>query len=301
MRRHAELLLEAPPDLPRREEALAALTYETLPREDRVTCAPVVVVVERDTPGFESLVPAMAEAGLPLKVIVLDGYEDWEGYVPSVLAATLHRSVYVASTSIAHPDHFYATVRGALASPAPALLHLYAPCPIRHGFPPNQTVRRAQLAVETRTHPLLRFDPGREGVFGACLDLDGNPDPREAWARDADGNPLTPLHWAQGEARFQDEAAQGAIAAAVKNREAMWRLLQELAGLATPFTHRVRDQVAAELNAEHARAMAQLNAAHEQRLEDLRAEQHQRQAEQLRERLLTLARTARHEPEGGDA
>ena len=79
----------------------------------------------------------------------------------------------------------------------------------------------------------------------------------------------------------------------MKNREAMWRLLQELAGLATPFTQAVRGQVETELKAEHAQDLQKLKDEHEEALEQLRAEQHHLQAEQLRERLLALAQSAR--------
>ena len=70
----------------------------------------------------------------------------------------------------------------ALAHDGPALLHVYAPSPTRHGFPASATVDQARNAVASRALPLFRYDPRAEGVFGSRISLDGNPAPTEALA-----------------------------------------------------------------------------------------------------------------------
>lgn len=79
------------------------------------------------------------------------------------------------------------------------------------------------------------------------------------------------------------------LAAVAEERLRTWRTLQELAGVVTPFTARVRDQVEAELQARHDQELAQLREHHQLELEATRVAAQQELGAQVRESLLQLA------------
>ncbi len=68
-----------------------------------------------------------------------------------------------------------------------------------------------------------------------------------------------------------------------------WRVLQELAGLVTPFTERVRKEIEAEVAEAHAAELASLKAEYEGRIASLRDEYRAEVAKQIKERLVALA------------
>jgi pyruvate-ferredoxin/flavodoxin oxidoreductase len=68
-----------------------------------------------------------------------------------------------------------------------------------------------------------------------------------------------------------------------------WRMLQELAGLVTPFTERVRQEAAQQVAAERQAELAQQARDYEQRIAGLRAELQEQNRRAMRERLMQLA------------
>ncbi|MFG0285179.1 MAG: pyruvate ferredoxin oxidoreductase, partial [Phycisphaerales bacterium JB039] len=253
------------------------------------------------------------------------------------LLAMLSRRAYVLQTSVAAPDHLADGVRSALRFDGPALICVHCPSPQRHGFPAPRTLDQARLAVASRSFPLLRFDPAGAGVFGSCLDLRGNPALDALLARAADGKPLTPADWAITESRFRPRfqplpgagtpvdkvltkaaserddaparvtdpldksawAADPALLAWADDRLRLWRTLQEIAGVVTPFTQRVREDAERAVADEHARQIADLKRQHETALEQLRADFNAEAATRVRDGLLALAGYSQRE--GGDS
>ena len=208
----------------------------------------------------------------------------------------------------------------ALAWPGPALVHLHAPSPQRHGFPVAATLERARLAVESRAHPLLRYDPGAEGLFGLRASLEGNPEPEKQWGG------ASFAEWAAGEARFSVhfEALEGdgdlslddwlglaeserssrvpfveigerrlavssPMAQAAGERLALWNTLRELTGASSPFTERIREALAAELQAEKETEIGALQSEHEARVAEVQASADRQALDRLTDRLLTLS------------
>jgi len=244
------------------------------------------------------------------------------------LQALLARTAYVGQCSIGNGDHLAVTLQRALAFDGPALLHVHAPSPRAHGFAPEHTVRQAALAVASRAHCLFRFDPSAGGVFGSCLDLTGNPDPLETFTRES-GHAITPLDWLITEARFRDgfhqpesaespidaeplltmsapeRAGKGAkvtdpldrsswvasdeLIAFATDRLRLWRTLQELAGLVTPFTQRVREDAERAVASEREAEIAKLKREHEAALASLRAEFEGEAVGRVRDGLMRLA------------
>jgi pyruvate-ferredoxin/flavodoxin oxidoreductase len=322
MLRRAALEAKPPTDRPVQLEAIERLTWDDLDAADRAACPPLVLLGD-DTAllehGFEALTRILA-SDLPVKVVLLDGLGRLGKGPEPALAAMAHRRAFVLSGSLAHPEHLARGLADALTWPGPALLHIHAPSPHRHGFPVDATLDRAARAVEGRAHVLFRYDPGAEGLFGLRASLEDNP------GSDADWGSLTFADWAAGEARFADhfeplgerdgvpfsewlglsevdrrsrpptvEVDEGRLVVgermqrAAEERLSVWNVLRELTGTASPFTDQIRTQVKQEVEAEKQAQLDALKAEHEAKISELRSGREQEAISRLTERLMTLA------------
>jgi pyruvate-ferredoxin/flavodoxin oxidoreductase len=280
--RTAELLLEAPDDLPARKRELAALSWGDLTPDERNVCPPILLVAEAGFGGIAKLL----SSELPIKLLLLDPANLESRTVDPLVPELAGARSYVASTSIAHPEHLFDSVMDALDFGGPALIRVHTPSPTRHGFSTESTVERARLAVDCRVRPLLRFAPPESGGIGRGLNLDLNPDVNEPWSHDDAGTELTPTTWAAGETRYANDPDQ---AHAVRERARSWTTLQELAGVAAPFAAKVEARVEADLRATHQAELASVRADYEGRLEEADKNQARAQAARLRDRLMQLA------------
>jgi pyruvate-ferredoxin/flavodoxin oxidoreductase len=320
--RRAALEADPPPDRTARLEAIESIGWEDLEAEERASCPPLLLLGD-DTAlleqGFEALA-RLLESGLPVKVILLDGRGRLAAGPEPALVAMAHRSAFVLAGSPAHPDHLSRGMADALAWPGPALVHLHAPSPQRHGFAVDATLERARLAVEGRAHVLLRYDPGAPGLFGLRASLEGNPEPEENWGG------ASFAAWAAGEARFSQhfEALEGdsdlpldewlalaeserrgrvpfieieerrlgvseRMARAAAERLALWNTLRELTGGSSPFTESIREALAAELQAERETEIGALKSEHEARVAEVQAGADRQALDRLTDRLLALS------------
>jgi pyruvate-ferredoxin/flavodoxin oxidoreductase len=324
--RSAALELEAPPDRSARLEAIERLTWEDLEPEEQAACPPLLLLGDDATllgQGFE-LVTRLLVSGLPVKIVLLDGrgLDGLDGAEPAMVAMA-HRRAFVLAASLAHPDHLARGLLDALSWPGPALIHLHAPSPARHGFAVDATLERARLAVEGRAHPLFRYDPRAEGQFGLRASLEGNPGLEQDWGE------VNFAQWAAGESRFaqhfeplegngalslaewlalaeserrgktpaievgeQTLAVGAPVARAAAERLAIWISLKELTGVVSPFTQQIRAALEQELEAEQRKALEELQAEHEAAIAGVRGGADQEMLTRLTNRLMTLANLA---------
>jgi len=366
--RRARLELTKPMDAARLWSDLAALSWHDLTPQERERCPSLLLVGNNRILAGAGLsqIAALLGGDLPLKILVLadldlglSGHSSLESApapLPDAatdlgLLALARRDACIAQTSLGAPTHFLESLEAGFAFEGPALFHVHAPSPGRHGFPTHLTLEQARLAVATRTFPLFRYDPRGDGVFGTRIELAANPEPSALWERGttqpADRHPtptmakeatlpdaaMTPARWALGEARFRhwfeplaEDAAdplpldaylelaeserrgrtpyvsQGQpqrdlvhyrvapeLVAVCRERRDAWRLLQELAGLVTPFTERVRREAEERVAAERRAELEAQAAVYEQKLADLRAQLQQELRGDIRERLMDLA------------
>lgn len=77
---------------------------------------------------------------------------------PSVAAAGGY--AYVATASPSHPFDLIDKIRSAYKSTGSAFVHILCPCPVAWGYDPENTVRLARMAVESRTFPLFEIADG---------------------------------------------------------------------------------------------------------------------------------------------
>jgi len=339
--RRARLELDSPVEAQEAREQLRSLTYDGLTPDERRLCPPLLLVGGDDALGARSLsqLSALLSSILPVKVLVAAGLDvglaDGSGMgrdaeapgsaVPDLgLVALAHRTAYVAQSSIAFPDHLMDACLAAFGFDGPALVHVHAPSPQRHGFPTAATIAQARRAVSCRAFPLFTFDPDRAGVFGSRLELLGNP---------GDAKKPTLADWAVTEARFAacfvppeeddpaptplaeylalDQDKRGnrtpcvdtpdgarlrvlpAMVAVAEDRLHSWRTLQELAGVVTPFTARIQEATEQAVAAEHKSEIETLRQEYDARLQSLRAEVEREFTARLQQRLTELARRQR--------
>jgi pyruvate-ferredoxin/flavodoxin oxidoreductase len=313
---------ESPPDRSDRLEAIESIGWEDLETDERAACPPLLLLGD-DTAlleqGFETL-SRLLDSGLPVKVILLDGRGRLGSGPEPALVAMAHRSAFVLAASPAYPEHLSRGLTDALAWPGPAFVHLHAPSPERHGFPVAATLERARLAVEGRTHVLLRYDPGSPGLFGLRASLEGNPGLEQDWGG------ASFAEWAAGEARFAQhfeelegdgdlpldqwlalaESERGGkvpfveiderrltvssrMAEAAGERLAVWNTLRELTGAASPFTEHIRESLTEELQAERQAEIDAIKSEYESRIAEVSAGAERQALDRLTDRLLTLS------------
>ncbi|MBI3665792.1 MAG: 4Fe-4S binding protein [Acidobacteria bacterium] len=151
--------------------------------------------------------------------------------------AMMHPGVYVAQTTAAHLNHFYRAIMAANEFPGPAIVICYASCMPEHGIPDNMAMAQAKLAVESRTFPVLIYDPRKGERLRDCLSLQGNPVVKEDWYENPKtGEPVDFVAFARTEGRFARHFnANGEpdefVKLAQQDRLDNWHRLQELAGL----------------------------------------------------------------------
>jgi pyruvate ferredoxin oxidoreductase beta subunit len=72
-----------------------------------------------------------------------------------------HRVPYAATASIAYPDDLMRKIRKAVSIRSGLrFLHIYASCPTGWGFPSDQAIKVARMAVTSRAFPLYEVEDG---------------------------------------------------------------------------------------------------------------------------------------------
>ena len=247
------------------------------------------------------------------------------------LLALAQRNAFVAQTSVAKPAHIGESLLEALDFDGPALIQVYAPSPTRHGFASDCSLQQADLAVTSRVMPLYRYSPLAKGVFGSRISLEGNPLLHELMVPHGDAA-LTAADWALGQQRFRlsfqplaDDAPtptafhewlqldekqktrKTPYVASGKRRYSMtpamirmaeqsletWQTLQELAGVVTPFTEMLEQEIRAELAADHQAALDAQRAASDEEIQAIQQKTEAEIASKIRSRLLQLANRKR--------
>ena len=217
--RKAHLELESPADAARLGSELDRLTWRDLTPAERALCPTMLVVGSAGVLGGQGLsqVSWLLGTDLPIKLVLLAdldlGLSTRVGLdtpptaaadpgIDIALLALARRGACVAQTSLGAPEHLMESLTAAFGFQGPALLHVHAPSPARHGFAAERTIEQGRLALAARAFPLFLYNPQGDGVFGSRISLDRNPQPLDAWAGNGAEEALTPASWALTEGRF---------------------------------------------------------------------------------------------------
>jgi pyruvate ferredoxin oxidoreductase beta subunit len=148
-----------------------------------------------------------------------------------------HPDVFVAQTTAAHVNHFYKAVMRANEYKGPAVIITYTTCQPEHGVGDHLAGERARLAVDSRTFPLMIYDPEAGERIKDRLSLKGNPALDKDWYVDPKTSEKVDfITFARGEGRFEKHFddngnATPTLYAGNEDRRKNWRMLQEMAGI----------------------------------------------------------------------
>ena len=151
--------------------------------------------------------------------------------------AMMHPRTYVAQTTCAHVNHFYKSIIDALEFDGPAVVVCYTTCQPEHGVADNMATDQARLAVDTRTFPLLQYDPRKGDTIRERLSLQGNPSVKDDWWKNPKtGETVDFIDFCRSEGRFSKHFDREGNPSEIlelgkQDRLENWHLLQELAGL----------------------------------------------------------------------
>ncbi len=177
---------------PEKHEAqLRHFDWRDFSDEEFRLCPPVLSVGDDGAMhdvGFQNL-SRMMTSGRPIKVLVFDtqlhsaatARHQEEIRKEIALIAMAHRNTYVMQGAACNIAHLLEGFIEGVNARRPALFNIYSPCQIEHGVGDDMAQHQSRLAVESRAHPLYRYDPGRGVTLADCFDLDGNPAVDELW------------------------------------------------------------------------------------------------------------------------
>ena len=90
------------------------------------------------------------------------------------------------------------------------------------------------------------------------------------------------------------------LASFAERRLEVWNTLREMSGVVSPFIERIRTEAEQTAEAENQKRFESMKSTYESEIEHVRQEGDRRMAEQLRQRLLTLAGFGSGDSETGD-
>lgn len=152
------------------------------------------------------------------------------------LLCLMHKDVFVAQTTCAHVNHFYRAILAANEYPGPAVVIVYTTCQPEHGVADHLAAHQAQLAVDSRTFPLVVHDPRKGKRLRERVSLAGNPSVKTDWYEHPKLGRIDFISFARSEGRFakhfdKDGNSSETLMATQQDRLQNWRTLQEMAGV----------------------------------------------------------------------
>jgi pyruvate-ferredoxin/flavodoxin oxidoreductase len=227
--RQAELELSDNYDAVAFEKAHRDFDWHAFTPEEQQLMPPVLVLCRAETTGGATL-KRLLSSPYPVKVVMLnnegltlpaaavdpDKIQRLQSLVfwekEADLIALMHAGTFVLQTTAANPEHLIQGVTEAMAHDGPVLIHIYAPHPRASEIAPDQVMKQAALASQSRVFPLFKITTG---ATGASLNIDANPQPDQDWtqrdlpviepsmAESSISVAFTAAHWAIQESRYQ--------------------------------------------------------------------------------------------------
>ena len=142
----------------------------------------------------------------------------------------MHPNTFVAQTSCAMSNHFYKSIMAANEYDGPAVVSVYTTCQPEHGIGDNMAMQQSKLAVDTRTFPVLIYDPRKGEKIAQRLSLQGNPSEKTDFFIEPKTNDV--YDFIRFPKHFGKDGNPGeTLIKAKQERLDNWRTSQELAGI----------------------------------------------------------------------
>ncbi len=146
-----------------------AFDWRQFTDEEYLLCPPVVCTSDAGTHEFLALV----RTGKPIKVLLLDTHAR-SCEQEAALSAMALRHAYVMQGAIHHASHLAKGFIEGLNARRAALFNVACPCSNEAGISSATSGIQSKLAVESRAHPLLRYNPDLGERVHERLTLEGN-------------------------------------------------------------------------------------------------------------------------------
>ena len=188
----------------------ARFGWRDLSAQEWALCPPVVLVGDEAALAGNGAgaVLELLRSGKPLKVLCLDAHAyrrlaelpgsappfgeadpGTEGDTPPAeslaselaLQALAQGTAYVEQGSLGDVPRLLEGFRRGLTSPRPALFAVFRASLPAHGGADALAAQQSRLALQSRAHPWLRFDPDAGAALHERLSLAGNPAPEAPW------------------------------------------------------------------------------------------------------------------------
>ena len=117
------------------------------------------------------------------------------------------------------------------------MVSVYTTCQPEHGVGDKMAMEQSKLAVDTRTFPVLIYDPRKGDKIAQRLSLQGNPSEKTDFFIEPKTNEVYDfIRFAKTEGRFskhfdKDGNPSETLIKAKQERLDNWHVLQELAGI----------------------------------------------------------------------
>jgi ferredoxin len=171
---------------------IAALDWQKLTLEERSSIPPIIMIGDREdmnSSGWQSL-NKLLSSEFPIKIIMLDHvappskgavHNLTQSYSALLNAITLKKA-FVYQGTMNNPAHLAKGLVNGISDNKPALFNLYAFSEAEHDADSRAAMAYGQLAINSRTFPLLYFNPDKEhGFLNGSINLENNRELRENW------------------------------------------------------------------------------------------------------------------------
>ncbi|MCB0685782.1 MAG: hypothetical protein KDC53_04635, partial [Saprospiraceae bacterium] len=164
---------------------IAGLDWKDLTDEEKSTVPPVLLVIDREfikEVGWKEIHHLLSQ-DYPIKLILMDdlapdrysALTEYSTLFAGFLSALLLKNAYIFSGGLHDVDHLYDGLMEGLHGNSPALFHIHVTNFEQHTRPSSDLASYSRLASDSRTLPLLKYNPLRKSDFlRGAIQLENN-------------------------------------------------------------------------------------------------------------------------------
>jgi pyruvate/2-oxoacid:ferredoxin oxidoreductase alpha subunit/ferredoxin len=174
-------------------EEIAGISWQELSDDEKAFTPPILVVGNQDAMSGRSGegLSTLLAGDWPIKVVLVNNaYINPESDLSistiknttTILSAMALKNAFVLQGSMGNPSDLYNGIFTGMTNAKPALFNIFAPDQNKHKLKGTEWSGLANMALNSRAFPSLRFNPEKEQNFlGSSLNLDANPEIDKNW------------------------------------------------------------------------------------------------------------------------